>query len=114
MTLINEAAGVIDGNASGHALILDTGNNAIMNYGTIEATGGGEVEIKSDIINFGILHVDVGSTLLIDNSVVNSGTMETSGTLDISGMVSGTGVDQDRLGRHFGIRFGELGDRHLC
>ncbi len=92
MTLVNEAAGVIDGNASGYLLVLDTGSNAVMNYGTIEATGGGELEIKSDIINAGILAVAAGSTMLIDNSVANSGTMETSGTLDVSGVVSGTGV----------------------
>ena len=92
LTLVNEAAGTIDGNASGYVLVLDTGSNAVMNYGTIEATGGGGLEIKSDIINAGILYVDAGSTMLIDNSVANSGTMEISGTLDISGAVSGTGA----------------------
>jgi hypothetical protein len=92
MTLVNESAGVIDGNATGHALVVDTGSNAVMNYGTIEATGGGELDINSNVNNAGILEVGVSSTMLIDNSVVNSGTIETSGTLDISGTVSGTGV----------------------
>ena len=92
MTLINEAAGVIDGNATGHALVLDTGSNAVMNYGMIEATGGGALEIRSYVINAGILEVGAGSTMLIDNSVVNLGIIETSGTLDIFGTLSGTGV----------------------
>ena len=92
MTLVNEAAGVIDANATGHALVVDTGSNAVMNYGTIEATGGGELEIRSYVINAGILEVGAGSTMLIDNSVVNLGIIETSGTLDIFGTLSGTGV----------------------
>ena len=92
LTIVNETAGVIDGNASGYVLVLDTGSNAVMNYGTIEASDGGKVEIRSNIINAGILEVGAGSTILIDNSVANSGTMETSGTLDVLGAVSGTGV----------------------
>ena len=92
LTIVNEAAGVIDGNAVGYSLVLDTSDNAIMNNGTIEASNGGEVEIRSNIINAGLLFVSAGSAMLVDNSVANSGIIETSGTLDVLGLVSGDGV----------------------
>ena len=55
LTLINELAGVIDADAMENALVIDTGSNSVRNYGTIEATDGGSLEIKSDVSNFGSL-----------------------------------------------------------
>jgi hypothetical protein len=52
LTLINEACGVINAdNASGAALVIDTGCNAVCNEGTLEATGGGTLLIESDVDN---------------------------------------------------------------
>src|SRR5262249_27259857 len=90
LTLVNETAGIIDGNVAGGVLVLDTGGNIITNYGTIEASNGGTVEIRSGISNAGLLEVGAGSTMQIDSSVANSGTIETNGTLHISDALSGT------------------------
>jgi hypothetical protein len=94
LTLINEIAGVIDANAMENALVIDTGSNSVWNYGTIEATDGGSLEITSGVGNFGYLVAAGGSTMLIDGAVENSGTIETSGTLQIAGAVTGTGTAQ--------------------
>ena len=91
MILVNEAAGVINGNAAGYTLVVNTGSNAVMNYGMIEATAGGNVEITSNVVNDGTLEVGAGSTMLLDGTLVNFGIVETSGTLDVLGAVSGAG-----------------------
>ena len=71
LTLVNEAAGIINANVSGEPIIINTGN-PVTNAGLIEATNGG--------------------TLTIDDSVVNSGTLAANGgILDVVGAVSGSG-----------------------
>jgi hypothetical protein len=71
LTLVNDAAGVIDGDGA-VGLIIDTGANTIVNAGLIEATAGATT-IKSAIRNNG--HLDA-----------------LHGTLTVDGAVSGTGV----------------------
>ena len=92
LTLINQAAGVIDANIAGQSLVIDTGDNTVMNYGVIRATNGGELQIHSNVDNAGLLQVAAGSTMLIIGSVFNSGTIDISGTLYVSDTVSGTGA----------------------
>jgi hypothetical protein len=53
LTLINDTAGVIDADVSCATLTVDTGCNTIVNAGTMEATGGGRLDIDSAVCNFG-------------------------------------------------------------
>ena len=94
MNLVNEVAGVVDANAAGQALIVDTGSSTVANSGLIEATFGGELDINSDINNSGILLAAAGTTMQIDGTVTNSGVMETGGTMHVSGVLTGTGASQ--------------------
>ena len=71
MVLTNLAAGVIDANAAANSLSVDTGANSITNYGLMEATGSGDLKIKSPIANFGVLEAN-GGTLEIDGPVSGS------------------------------------------
>ncbi|MGH9810151.1 MAG: hypothetical protein ACRD9W_23355, partial [Terriglobia bacterium] len=80
LILVNETAGVIDGNAVGHQLIIDTGDHAVVNYGMIEATDGGSLEIASSVVNDGYIEAGAGSTF------------------DILGAVSGDGLAKIDLG----------------
>jgi hypothetical protein len=49
LVLVNEAAGTIDANVAGGVLTLDTGN-AIVNYGLLEATSGGTLQVQDAVI----------------------------------------------------------------
>jgi hypothetical protein len=54
MTLVNQSKGVIDANegAGAYPLVIDTGTNAVVNRGTLEATGtGNELYIASSVTN---------------------------------------------------------------
>lgn len=80
MTLINRAAGTIVGDGT-HALVLDTGANAIVNFGLIEATGSGGVTIQSAVRSVGVLKADSG-TLTVNGAVTGQGNgMIVSGAL---------------------------------
>jgi len=83
MTLVNEAAGVIVGNATA-GLVINTGNNTIDNAGAINASHGSTVKIVSAINNSGRLESE-GGTLLVSGAV--SGTGEAfivGGTIDFT------------------------------
>ena len=91
LTLTNEAGGTID--ATG-VLTLDT-TNTITNDGLIEATGGGELDVKDSEIDWtggtatlgsnGIV-VDGTSELLVNSSSL---TLAGSGDVDLSGTITG-------------------------
>jgi hypothetical protein len=72
LTLVNDAAGVIDGNGAA-GLIIDTGANTVISAGLIEATTSGGTTIKSAIRNSGHL-------------------LASHGILTVYGPVSGGGV----------------------
>jgi hypothetical protein len=77
LTLINEAAGVIDADNPA-ALTIDTGTKIITNAGLIEAAG-------------------AGSNGVIDSAVRNTGTLAAAGgTLTVSGAVTGAGIQRER------------------
>jgi hypothetical protein len=60
MILINEAAGLINGNDA-TALVIDTGANTIVNDGFIEATGAGGVTVESAVAGTGSVEVTAGT-----------------------------------------------------
>ena len=53
LTLVNEAHGTINANIAGGVLNLDTGSNVITNFGTLEASNGGELAVHSAVDNSG-------------------------------------------------------------
>ncbi len=71
MTLVNDAAGVIDADSK-VALIVRTGNNTITNAGLIEATGSGKGTILSPVANTGTLEV-AGKSLTFEGEVTGAG-----------------------------------------
>ncbi len=81
MTLVNQAGGVINANAA-LALTIDTGTNAIINAGTIEATGVGDGRVVSAVDNTGTLMV-AGGRLAFEGAVIGSGSaVINDGTLE--------------------------------
>ncbi|MDL2405814.1 VCBS domain-containing protein [Rhizobium calliandrae] len=83
LTLVNE--GTIIANGS-HALVIDTGVNAVSNTGTLEATGTGGLDIHSGVINDGVLWAN-GGNINLEGNVSGSGTVLMSGhaSLEIGG-----------------------------
>ena len=68
MTLINQAAGVI--NAVGaNALLLNTSSQTVINAGLIEATGAGGLTIQGTAVNNsgGTLKANTGSVVTLQN-----------------------------------------------
>jgi FecR protein len=88
LTVINEQFGIIDADGN-NPLVLDTGANAIVNIGLLEATGGGTLQIDSNVSNFGTLEAD-GGTLVVDGGVSGSGTVLITGggIADFAGALS--------------------------
>jgi hypothetical protein len=98
LKLLNQAQATINANVSCAMLTLDTGNT-IINKGTLEATGGGELDIQDGKIhNAGTIDngdgiiVDSGSELVVDTATLKltgSGdvTLE-NGTLENGGMIT--------------------------
>jgi len=87
MVLTNAAAGRIIGDMAA-ALIINTGANTIVNAGTITASAGGGVEIKSQVANTGAL-IAMGATLTLDQAVTGAGTARIAdGILDAAGAFS--------------------------
>jgi hypothetical protein len=77
MTLANRVGGLIESTGS-NTLVVDTGTNAILNAGTIEAIGPGGLTIQSLVRNSGRLTVATG-TLLVDGVVSGKGSAAISG-----------------------------------
>ncbi|WFU04858.1 VCBS domain-containing protein (plasmid) [Rhizobium sp. CB3171] len=86
LTLVNEGTIIADGS---HALVIDTGVNAVSNTGTLEATGTGGLDIHSSVINDGVLWAN-GGNINLESNVSGSGTALLSGHagLEIGGSFS--------------------------
>ncbi|MGA8991963.1 MAG: hypothetical protein WB500_16555, partial [Rhodoplanes sp.] len=69
MTLVNNGTIVATG---AHALIIDTGSNAVINAGTLEATGSGGLVVDSDIANTGLIWAH-GGDITVNGSVSGAG-----------------------------------------
>ena len=78
MTLVNQAAGVINADAGG--LYLNAGSNTVSNAGLLEATDGGTLYIQSPLNNSGRVEAFDGSAVVISGLVNNSGLLETAGS----------------------------------
>ncbi len=83
MTLVNEGSIVADGS---NALDIDTGGNAVINTGTLEATGSGGLVVHSDLDNSGLLWAN-GGNVTLDGNVSGTGSALISGnaSLEIGG-----------------------------
>jgi fibronectin-binding autotransporter adhesin len=83
LTLLNDAGGTINANASGQTLFLD-GSGGVTNNGLLTATGGGTLELLSiTVANAGANITANGGTVQIDNATINGGTLNSinGGTL---------------------------------
>ena len=74
LTLINQAAGVIDATGTSNALVINTGSATVTNAGLIEATGSAGLSVTSAVAN--------SSTLLANG-----------GSVVVSGVITGAGMD---------------------
>jgi hypothetical protein len=93
MILINEAAGLINGNDS-VALIIDTGANTFVNNGFIEATGAGGVTVKSAVTGTGSAQVTDGTLSFASSFSQNvafgaAGVLELADSKTYGGSISG-------------------------
>lgn len=76
LKLINAGTIIADGT---HALIIDTGANAVVNAGTLEATGSGGLIVNSSVDNAGTIWAN-GGNVDLTGAVSGSGTALISGT----------------------------------
>jgi hypothetical protein len=74
LVFINQSCGVVDADASGHTLVLDTGT-AVTNLGTLEATHGGILEIDDNVCNIGgtIASYGCGSVVELEGVTIKGG-----------------------------------------
>ncbi|WP_207105018.1 VCBS domain-containing protein [Tardiphaga sp. P9-11] len=86
LTLINEGTIVADGS---NALVIDTGDNAVINAGTLEATGTGGLDVHSDVVNDGVLWAN-GGNIDLEGNVTGNGSALLSGhaSLELGGFFS--------------------------
>jgi hypothetical protein len=105
MTLVNEAAGVIDASGSDkHTLTLYTGGETLTNAGTLEATGVGPLVIADTVIAgtggtilaAGTLSNDVSVDLQDDTTVIG-GVLDAQAKGDTIYILSGSSVTADSV-----------------
>jgi hypothetical protein len=94
MILVNHGTIVATGD---NALTIDTGGNAVVNDGILEAVGHGGLKIDGDLLNSGQVWAN-GGDITVGGDVTGSGTVLLDGkaTLDIGGAFDediGIGVD---------------------
>ena len=95
MTLVNPGTILADGS---HALVIDTGANAVANTGPLAATGAGGLVIDSALDNSGTLWAN-GGNVTVHGDVTGSGSAQISGssTLALDGAAN-VAVSFDRDG----------------
>ena len=91
LTLVNEAHGTIDANVAGGVLTLDTGSNIITNFGTLEASNGGELAVHSAVDNSGGVvealsggHIDFLGAVTGGNATIAGGNLEFDAASNVS------------------------------
>jgi hypothetical protein len=100
LTLINQAAGVINATAASNALLLNTTGKTITNAGLIEATGAAGLTITGTTVDDstgGIIQA-VGSTVRLNSAVILGGSLKSSSGGTITTTDRGTVLDG--LGTH--------------
>jgi len=78
MILVNDAAGLIDGDDA-TALVINTGENTILNAGIIDSTFTGGTMIESPVDNTFLLAARGGGTLAVAGAVTGAGSVRISG-----------------------------------
>ena len=93
MAISNGAAGVINANAAGNALVLNAGTYGVSNAGLIEATGtAGLIIASSGITQTGTGTVQaINSFVYIENSAIAGGAVSSTGTGEIQVVYGDTG-----------------------
>ena len=73
-----------------NALVIDTGINAVINSGTLEATGAGGLAVHSDLVNDGLLWAN-GGNIQLDGNVSGNGSalISGNGSLELGGAFNG-------------------------
>ena len=98
LALDNEAT--IDANSSGQNLNVNGGNGGVTNTGTLEATGGGVLQLFNTITNTGgaITASGTGSTVNVDGTIVggtlttaSGGLMQTVSSADLNAVTISSG-----------------------
>ncbi len=100
LTLINQAAGVINATAASNALVLNTTGKTVTNAGLIEATGAAGLTITGTTVDDstgGIIQA-VGSTVRLNSAIILGGSLKSSGGGTITTTDRGTVLDG--LGTH--------------
>ena len=88
LTLAIGASGVVNATGASNALVLNTGANAIVNAGLIEATGSGGLVVDSAVTNTGLLEAN-GGVLNLTQAVSGAGSaIIASGTLQLGAAFS--------------------------
>ncbi len=78
VALTNQAGGVIDADSS-RLLTIDVSINTIANAGTIEATGGGRMKVRSLLDNTGLLATGGDGTIRFNKAVTGKGSAAIGG-----------------------------------
>ena len=98
LAIVNK--GTINANSSGQSLNVEQGGGAITNTGTLEATGGGVLNLYGTVTNKtgGVITANGGTVNVIGTvsggtlNTLNSGVMESSGgSADLSGVTISSG-----------------------
>ena len=92
MTLKNETSGTID--AIGGTLVVNTGTNAVVNTGLLEAATSSVLDLSSDITNTGGTIDANGGAVDLDRMSVIGGTLttENGGTIHVTGSAALAGI----------------------
>ena len=86
LTIINQAAGVINANVSGEYFTVSPRGGTVTNAGLLEATNGGILDLDGSFgatfnnVAAGTMQAQDGSVLLVRGSGVTGGTLSTSGS----------------------------------
>jgi hypothetical protein len=96
LTLINQAAGVIDATGASNALVLSMGAGKVTNSGLIESTGAAGLTIQSTTVDGsggGTIQANTGSAVSLASATLIGGTLKTVGTGAIQTTDTGSMLD---------------------
>jgi|GEM_PF-6389892 len=83
--LIINSGGLLNGNSTVGALILDSSLDGVINQGTLMASNGGKLRIQDSVIanTGGSIQAASGSTVDLFNSTISGGTLSGDGTFQV-------------------------------
>jgi hypothetical protein len=81
LTLVNQAAGVIQATGPGSALVLNTGAAVVSNIGLLEGVGAAGLVIQNTTVNnTGTILAGNGSAVILQSAVIDGGVLNVTGT----------------------------------